>query len=200
MSHASLAYAAARAQARLGARAGDAVWRTLEASRTAAQVLAEARHGPLAWWVEGLPGAADAARIEAHLHARWRTLVEAVAGWLPPAWQAAIDTFGALALLPSDADDRLDGWARRWSAALPAQADRAWPWRRPAECLRPRLVASRARRAAQDPQLEATLRRLMRRHAGSALAVLAWLALEALDLERLRGALVARTMFEAEAA
>ena len=42
----------------------------------------------------------------------------------------------------------------------------------------------------------AALRRLFRLHAGSAAAVFAYLALVALDLERLRGGLVVRALFD----
>src|SRR5690606_18475176 len=89
MAIAEFAYAQARLQARHARSPDGAAWQLLEASHTAAHYLAQARSGPLAWWVEGLDDARDAHRIEHHAQARWQLLVNEVAGWLPRRWQPA---------------------------------------------------------------------------------------------------------------
>jgi hypothetical protein len=198
--HAGLAYALARLQARLGALADAAAWQALDSRRTAAHALAAARSGPLAGWVDGLADAADPGAVERHLQARWQQRVSAVAAWLPPSWRPAVQVFGRLTESPDDDDTArgVDRWAGRWAAALPPDAGADRPWRRPAELLRPRLTGQLAGRPAAPAAAQAELRRLFRRHADSALAAFAYLALLALELERLRGALVARALFEAE--
>ncbi len=197
--HADLAYALGRLGARLGARAGAAAWRALDSRRTAAHALAAARSGPLAGWVDGLGSAGDPAAVERHLQAAWQMQVAAVAAWMPARWGAALRLFGTLAEPPPDDDPGMLGWAEAWARALPPDARPGIPWRRPAEVLRPRLTGDLIGRPAAAPAAQAALLRLYRRHAGNALPAFAYLGLAALDLERLRGALVARAMFEAEA-
>ena len=87
-------------------------------------------------------------------------------------------------------------WLETWRASLPrAAGDRAL-LQRPAELLLPRLVQpDRQRRSAVAAERRELLR-LFRRHAGSAVAVFAYLALVALDVERLRGGMVVRVLFE----
>jgi hypothetical protein len=202
--NAGLAYALARLQARLGGLADAAAWRAVDSRRTAAHALAAARSGPLGAWVDGLAEAADPGAVEQHLQARWRQQVAAVAAWLPPVWRPAVQLFGTLGHPPGEDDtDRWAGaWGGRWAAALPPDAGADRPWRRPAVLLRPHLAGhdagQHAGRPAAPAAAQAELLRLFRRHADSALAAFAYLALLALELEHLRGALVARAMFEAE--
>jgi hypothetical protein len=198
-----LAYALARLQARFGARPDETDWRALEASHTAAQFLQLTRAGTLARWTEGLPDAADTARTERHLHTRWQRHVSEVAAWLPPRWRPSTLAFGRLPALPLRADDAaacLAAWRADWARALPPEAAARRPWRRPAELLLPRLAAADGARGVAAETQQQALVRLFRRHAGTALMVFAYLALVALDLERLRGGLVRRALFEAEAA
>jgi hypothetical protein len=201
MSIAEFAYAQARLQARHGRGPDTAAWQLLEASHTAAHYVAQARSGPLAWWVEGLDEARDAHHVERHVQARWLRLVTEVAGWLPPRWAPATQWFGTLAGLSlGDAARRgqqaATEWLETWRASLPrAAGDRAL-LQRPAELLLPRLVQpDRQRRSAVAAERRELLK-LFRRHAGSAVAVFAYLALVALDVERLRGGMVVRVLFE----
>jgi hypothetical protein len=202
MTLADFAYAQARLQAQHGRRPDDATWQLLEASRSAAQAIAQARSGPLAAWLQGLDERADAAAIERHLHARWQRQVDAVARWLPARWRAALQQFGRLPLLAaadedSDANTLLAAWQADWQRSLPADAQ---PLRQvlrlPAQLLLPRLAGQRGGRAtAAAVATQQRLQRLARRHPGSAVAVFSHLALQALELERLRGDLVVRALF-----
>jgi hypothetical protein len=216
-------YAQARLQACHGRMAGAAAWQALEASRTAGHYLALARGGPLAEWVDALEDPADAHRIERHLRARWRRRVDLVARWQPARWRPAVRWFGALyelslidarhdagaaappdltgdALLPAlgDTDSRTiaQRWLAEWQRLLPPDAVDAALLRRPAELLLPRLRGADGERGAADEATRRALQRLFRRHGASALAALAHLALLALDVERLRGGLVVRVLFE----
>jgi len=213
MADTDFAYAQSRLQSRYGARADEALWRALEASRGAGHYLAQTRSGPLAAWTDGLADARDPHRVEQHLRERWQRHVDEVAGWLPRRWQAAARAFGRLPELPLKPPDAPAGaaadpdaaarWLSAWQRQLPAAAEAAL-CRRPAELLLPRLSGgSRAggpARAAGAAAVQPALARLFRRHAATAVAVFAYLALVALDLERLRGGLVVRALFEPEGA
>jgi hypothetical protein len=199
------ASAQARLQARHGARPDDALWRTLEASRTAAHALALTRATPLADWTDGLADAADAHRVEPHLRARWQRRVDAVARWAPPAWRSAVRAFAGIAELPrrdaADARAAALQWLRDWQRLWPADAGDAALLRRPALLLLPRLAGDAAsatamRGDADAPALRRALARLQRRHAFGPVALFAHLALLALDVERLRGLLAVRALFE----
>lgn len=94
-----------------------------------------------------------------------------------------------------DAGTALAVWRDQWQRLAPAGAAEPLVLR-PAELLLPRLLGTAAARARNGAATRDALRRLFRRHAGSAVAVTAHLALVALDLERLRGELVERCLFE----
>ena len=201
MAIAEFAYAQARLQARHGRGPDGAAWQLLEASHTAAHYLAQARPGPLAWWVEGLDEARDAHRVERHLQARWLRFVSEVAGWLPPRWRPATQRFGTLADLSlGDAARRgqpaATEWLQGWRASLPRAAGDPALLQRPAELLLPRLAQPGRQRRSTVAAERRELLALFRRHAGSAVAVFAYLAMVALDVERLRGGLVVRVLFE----
>ena len=194
-------YVQARLQARHGSSPNAATWQALEGSRTAAHYLALARSGPLARWIDGLDEASDAHRVERHLQACWTRQVGAVARWQPPRWQAATHWFGTLTALPlsdaaQSAGQAAARWLEQWHRLMPADAGDRALLQQPAVLLLPRLSGSGAgRRASVEPERRALLN-LFRRHAASAVAVFAYLALSALDVERLRGGLVVRTLFE----
>jgi len=201
MSIAEFAYAQARLQARHARSPDTAAWQLLEASHTAAHYLAQARSGPMASWIESLADARDAHRIERHVQLRWQRFVNEVAGWLPRRWQPAMQWFGAItALSLGDAAQRgqqaTAEWLEGWHASLPSDAGDRALLRRPAELLLPRLVRHDGQRGATVAAERRELLKLFRRHAGSAVAVFAYLAMAALDVERLRGGLVVRALFE----
>lgn len=219
MARADFAYAQARILARHGARAGAADWHAVESSRGTVAYLALARSGPLARWVVALDEGDPPTRIESRLLEAWRRQVDEVACWLPPAWRAAVRWFGTLVELPlgSDADAaqhvpvaaaRHDArpaepirhsadpvrWLAVWRDRMPRAERDARLARQVAALLMPRLADPEGERDAAAVGARTGLVRLMRRAAGTPAAVFAFLALEALDLERLRGGLVARRL------
>ncbi|MCB1909723.1 MAG: hypothetical protein KDH15_20375 [Rhodocyclaceae bacterium] len=107
-------YAQARMQARLGRRPGDALWRRLSATRSLAGVLATARDGGLAAWLDGVNEGGTVHTFELAMRANWRREVARTARWMPAPWRAAVSATAALIDLPA--------WS--WLAAgRPAQ-----PW------------------------------------------------------------------------
>jgi hypothetical protein len=92
-----------------------------------------------------------------------------------------------------DASAAVAIWRAEWQRLAPAAEPVLL---RPAELLLPRLLGAGAMRPRNQLATRDALQRLFRRHAGSAVAVTAHLALVALDLERLRGELVERSLFE----
>lgn len=216
------AYTQTRMQARHGASPGSLQWQALEASHTAGNYLSLCRAGALAAWVEGLDDTDDVHRIEQHLRERWQHHVDEVALWTPPAWRAAVRCFALLPdLMRLDAQQRTAGhvavtatrapassrtreaaddaatrWSALWRRQLPPEARGVAQLRQPALCLLPRLAGTAPGRDLVSGPAREALRRLFRRHAGSAVAVFAHLALVALDLERLRGGLIVRALFD----
>jgi hypothetical protein len=88
-------------------------------------------------------------------------------------------------------------WHDEWQRRLPPDHGDARLINRPAELLLPRLLAADGARGTDTTaSVRGTLRKLFRRHAASALAVFAHLALVAMDLERLRGGLIVRYLFD----
>ena len=86
-------------------------------------------------------------------------------------------------------------WLDEWRRMAPHDGHDPALLRRPAELLLPHLGgAGRARDAAAQATCD-QLSKLFRRHAGSAVAVFAYLSLVALDLERLRGGVLVRCLF-----
>jgi phytoene dehydrogenase-like protein len=205
----SFPYAQARLQARHAARPGSALWIRLEASRTLGHYLESARGSVLEAWLSGLHAGSGVHEIEPSLRRAFRRYVGQVASWLPERWQPSVAWTAELAELPTraDQDDALTEWRRRFHElsppATPAQ-------RRGLELLADRiegfrndlLAAERSQPDADagehDRALEHALIRLFRRQTEQPAAALCHLALTALDVERLRGGLVGRALFEPE--
>lgn len=217
MTRAEYAYVQARLQARHGGMPGPASWTAPEASHTAAHYLARARAGALSAWVDAQDPSGDAHRVEQQLRLRWRRYVDDLAAWQPPRWRAATRWFASLpdlALIKPPADDAgVARWLQAWLDLMPAGealgVRLAVLLRRVATLLMPGLAAAdgprhhrtaahsaQFARSAQAEPVRRALQRLFRRHAATPVAVFAHLALVALDVERLRGGLVVRTLFE----
>jgi hypothetical protein len=194
-----LDYALARVAARFGERPDDVAWRSIAVIRDFALLVDAVRQGPLHRWTVGLASDADAHAIEAVLRANWRALVAEVCTWMPPEWQPCVEWAGTLLDLPAGADDDVDSaaaiaaWRREWWRRAPRAA-------RHNETLRTlgRLLAQhRAVRVEPRRALCLRLEALYRRATLDPAAAFVFLALSALDLERLRGELVVRALFPA---
>ena len=192
-----LDYALARVAARFGERPDDIAWRTIAVIRDMSALVDAVLQGPLHRWSVGLGSSADAHAIEATLRANWRALVAEVRGWMPRQWQPAVDWAGALVDLATDTRDGIDaeaalaGWQREWWRRAP-RAARDDP---PLRTLGRMLAQHRAARIEPRRALCVRLERLYRRSTLDPAAAFVFLALSALDLERLRGELVQRALF-----
>lgn len=208
------AYVQARLQARHGGLPDAGTWQALEASHTPGHYIALARAGRLAPWIDALDERGGAHGVEQHLRLRWRRYVDEVARWQPARWQASTRWFGALPELPLSADKPQGGdaagWLGAWLRLAPAGDAAPALLRRTAALLMPGLpglpglkVASGGRASGRDAAAAAERRALLdlfRRHAATPVAVFAHLALVALDVERLRGGIVTRVLFEPDPA
>ena len=217
MTGAEYAYVQARLQARHGGMPGPASWTVPEASHTAAHYLARARAGALSAWVDGQDPSGDAHRAERQLRLRWQRYVDDLAAWQPLCWRPATRWFASLPELalikpPAD-DDAVARWLQAWLDLVPAGEALGVRLpallRRVATLLMPGMVgadggrhhraaaqSAQFARSAQAEPVRRALQRLFRRHAATPVAVFAHLALVALDVERLRGGLVVRTLYE----
>ena len=104
--------------------------------------------------------------------------------------------YAPLAATPQDGGARAltATWLAEWRRRLPPGAQRDRALGAPAEWLVPRLRDGAAERAAAVEPVRRALVKLFRRHAFSPVATYAHLALVALDVERLRGGVAARSL------
>ena len=104
--------------------------------------------------------------------------------------------YAPLAALPQDGGARTltATWLAEWRRRLPPGAERDRALSAPVEWLVPRLRDEAAARAAAVEPVRRALVKLFRRHAFSPVATYAHLALVALDVERLRGGVAARSL------
>lgn len=214
-----LDYAMARIAARFGERPAEATWRALAVIRERTALFDAARQPPFRRWTAGLPPDADAHAIEAALRANGRALAAEVRLWMPARWQPAVDWACALADLPAAHYLAQGGAPLHWmrddaefrdlahaTVVAPAHATavlREWRdewWRRVPErtpALRELARVVHAHRGADADRhaLAARLVLLYRRAPVDAGAAFVFLALSALDMERLRGELLRRVLF-----
>lgn len=218
----SLELAHARIAARWGARPDDALWRRIETTHDLGAVLALARASSLAWWLRGIEAGTRLHDIERLLRARWPQRARELAAWMPAAWQPPLLWCAKLIDLPGlqpwvrsgplpawammragqrDADGSalLALWLARWRALLPRDAGREAIEQRLLPLLETHRIAFAAPQAvdgwALRRELQARLVGLLRRHAVEPLEGFAYLALCALELERLRGEIARRAAF-----
>lgn len=192
MSIAGFEYAQARLQARHGDRPDRAAWRRLHASASVEHFLDACARTGLARWVVDVHADQDARQIERALAAAFDRYVGEVASWLPPRWQPAVRG------QPSgrrEAD--VDEWRALWPRT--SRAERAQ-----LEAFVALLDAHRERMQSADAgdegwrlrdRLEGELTHLFRREPRQPVTPLSHLALVALDLEKLRGAVLCRVLF-----
>lgn len=196
----SLEFALARMHARLAKRPQEATWAAIEEARGLAPALEAAQGTTLEPLVAALPASPTLHDIDRAARAAWSAQVAEALGWMPAPWREAIAWCDAGAgspgahptLLPSLA---LQAWRRRWPAD--AEGD-------PALMTLAQLFATHLERFRHAAPHEAVplragfasrLALLLRRHPLEPTGAFAWLALHALDLERLRGELARRVAF-----
>ena len=203
-------YAQARMQARHGARPGETLWLKLRSARGTAALLELARASGLRRWVAGLTPDSSSHEIESKLRSRLREAIAEVAAWVPAPWRAAVlhtqelvDLSVALYLARGEpprawmeeiapaagrsAEDALLAWQARWRSLWPQQDAAAFP---AVEALARLAQAHRRSHARLDPALAV----LFRRHAGEPAAAFAHLLLAAVELGRLRAALLRQAL------
>lgn len=203
-------YAQARMQARYGARPDEALWLKLRSARGVAALLELARASGLRRWVAGLAPDSASHEIESKLKSRLREAIAEVAAWVPAPWRAAvlhtqelIDLPAALYLARGEpprawmqevapaagrsAEEALLAWQARWRALWPQEDAAAFP---AVQALARLAQAHRRAQARLDPALAA----LFRRHAGEPAAAFAFLLLAALEIARLRAALLRQAL------
>jgi hypothetical protein len=221
-------YAQARIQARFGARPPPELWGALDVAPDLRAYLDAARATSLRSWIAGVEPGADLHQIDAALRARLESHIGEVARWLPAEWRPAVmwllrlfDLPAIQYLAPRDAPDFLRrhrgdaGTARPGDvrAAFVEEWTRLWPARDPESSRGMRrilaAVSSHLERFARTDvrgawraraSLERELRSLFRRSALRPDTAFCHLALVALDLERLRAALVLRALDRGERA
>lgn len=218
----SLELAHARIAARWGARPDDALWRRIETTHDLDAMLALARASSLAQWLGGIEAGTGLHATEQRLRQHWRQRVHEVATWMPTAWQPALLWCAELIELPglqpwahsrplpawvvAQAGAQGTGgpallalWLARWRLLLPREGGRLAIEQR----LLPLLEAHRRAFVALQTadgwalrrELQARLVLLLRRHAVEPLEAFAYLALCAVELERLRGEITRRAAF-----
>lgn len=211
MSASEFAYAQARLQARHAERPDEGLWMRLRATTSYAAFLSAAASTVLRGSIAHLHTSHDARDIERSLHADFRERVDEIASWLPDRWQPATRFVAELPLVPfvleklgRDGVDRhaLVGWQVRWQTLWPSMPRAEL---RALGALHAALSSHFRDMASADSQsdgwllraeLASQLERLFRAEREQPAPVFCHLALTALDLERLRGALLRRLLFE----
>lgn len=240
------AHAQARVQARYGRLPAETDWRRISGIRGLGAWLEDARNGPHRDWIKGFSAASTAADIEAGVRVLLLDEIDAVAAYVPVAWQDAVRWTSWLPLAGALEHLRAGGTLPDWARDVPqvaallddagdwvqAQLERAgiaplldpaagpllgaWTdgwrqrWPHPGDAVRADLDAlcrqlrehlSAFRRS--PPERAWTRRQALRERLRfsfhglglSPAAPFTYLALVALDLERLRRALLDRALF-----
>lgn len=112
MIHGDSDYALARVRARVPGQLRAQHWQQVGASRSVAAALGQLRSLGGAAWVDGLGGVSDPHLVEAHLRARFRDLIDELAGWADPLWQPALRWCAGLVDLPAIRHSRIHGSTR----------------------------------------------------------------------------------------
>lgn len=212
MRQTGFAYAQTRMQARYADCPTDRDWQIIETGRTLAQALEAARRGALAHCVTRLGRDSTRVEIEAALRRGWADMVDELVHWVPAPWRPALGWMGLLPhlrVVTAGLPPALPG-AEHLAAAVEAGADPGAAWRREWAARLPgnqaalratlapltgRFLEGPPRPVVETPALRKTLEHLFRARAQEPVAAFAWLGLIALEIERLRGALLLVHLF-----
>ena len=197
-------------QARYGERPDEALWLRLRSARGVAALLELTRACGLRRWVAGLVPESSSHEIESRLKSRLREAIAEVAAWVPAPWHAAVLHTRELVDLPvalylargepprawmqgvdpaavASAEDALAEWEASWRRLWPQEDAAAFSG---VEALLRLAQAHRRSQARLNPGLAV----LFRRYAGEPAAAFAFLLLGALELGRLRAALLRQAL------
>lgn len=199
----SLEYGLARMQARLSRRPTEGDWAAIEEARGIAPILDAARETALGPLVKALPPTPDLPDVDRAARTAWTAAVAQAVSWMPPDWLPALawcDCARAPAtgagrnptLLPTLGHPE---WRRRWPSGAhgdPSLTALALLFTK--HLARFRMAAVHEAPALKR-EFQTRLLATMRQHPMEPVAAFAWLAIGALDLERLRGELERRIAF-----
>jgi hypothetical protein len=193
----SLEYAFSRMQARLSRRPSEGAWAAIEEARTLPPIYDAARGTSLERLLEALPPQPWLPDADRAARAAWTRTVKEAASWMPVEWGPAVAWCDSAAaphptLLPSLGHP---GWRRRWPAGVDDDPALHELSRMVADHLARFRIAMPHEANALRRGFEARLLAFFRRHPVQAAAAFAWLAIAALDLERLRGEVERRLAF-----
>lgn len=207
-----LDFALARIAARRARRPGSAEWQRIDALREFVPALAAARTLGFGDWLSAIDAQADAHQIEAALRDAWHRALDTLSRWMPRRWRPALHCCADWIDLPRRRDATRVGTRAAadaaWETALRRTLDAAGADEDPAFARLGRLLLRDRRQFAALPpgngglqraQLESSLLAFLHAAPPGPAVVFAWVALLALEHERLRGALVSRTAREAAA-
>ena len=220
MSALAVDYAQARAHARLGQRPDAGAWRRLDEVSGFGPLIEATRTSALSPWVRRLDSDSDHRDVERAFRAELEARIEEVATWAPERWRAAVGWVRWLVDLSSLAAGGDDGaparlvgsreplaeWQRGFSDLLDRAASRSE--RREIDALSDVVLGHLGAMAAAPVDhdgwrsrraLEGALMHLLRAASARPVALFAYLALIALDAERLRGMLLRRRLFTSPA-
>ena len=200
----SLEYAFARMQARLSRRPSEGTWAAIEEARTLVPIYDAARGTSLERLLAALPPQPDLPDVDRAARTAWSRTVAEAASWMPADWAPALawcdSPQGAPpphppnpTLLPSLADP---AWRARWPAGTDEPGLDELARHFAGHLARFRIALPHEANALRRG-FEARLLAHFRRHPVQAAAAFAWLAIAALDLERLRGEIERRLAFPA---
>lgn len=201
----SLEYAFARMQSRLSRRPSEGAWAAIEEARGLVPIYDAARGTSLERLLEVLPPRADLPDVDLAARTAWTRTVAEAASWMPAEWGPAV------AWCDSGGHNTYPGAAPH-PTLLPSLASREWRKRWPGQGDDPGLdelakvfdhhlarfrIAPPHEANALRRGFEARLISFFRHHPVQPAAAFAWLALAALDLERMRGEIERRIAFPA---
>jgi hypothetical protein len=191
-------YLQARVQARFAQLPDEPLWRELEGAGDLPGYLRAANDSVLSPWVRGISPRSTSDEIEGALLRVLAETLEESAPWCDEAWQPAV--LGIREWLGCLADPEQCGpMLEEWRQSLPAARYGEPPLAALGELLSahwqvfihtPPRQTDKARQ-----QLDGELRRLFRRSICQPSVIFVWLALVAVQLERLRGGLLMRALY-----
>ena len=201
----AFSFAQARMQSRHGDRPDAAVWRNLHAHASLAHFIEAARATSLGCWMPHLHAQLGAHELERALGHELALFVAELASWMPERWRPALLWTRELpAVAPVQGETPLTveqrrEWTARFRALLPPLSH---GYRAGFAALEGTLATHIEQMERSDSdgwalraRLELDFARLFRQYPEQPAAAYIFLALNLLDLERLRGGLLRRKLF-----